>query len=73
VKITIESTDRYAKVDGVDCDLWLGTSELGTQCVVFVQRIALHNDDDASEFTNEFREGPPPEQVHVGVTGLYWG
>jgi hypothetical protein len=73
VKITIESTGRRAKVDGVPCSFWDGVSESGTRCVVFVHRIAVNLDDDHSEFESGLMEAPKPDKVEIGGMRQDWG
>jgi hypothetical protein len=69
----MEPTDRIAIVDGVKCRFWEGVTESGTRCVVFVHRIAVHCDDDLSEFDRELVEGPAPDKVIVGDMRQDWG
>lgn len=72
MKITIESTDKIALIDGVPCRFWDGVSESGARCVVFVHRIAVHCDDDPTEFQGLI-EGPKPDDVQIGVMRQDWG
>jgi hypothetical protein len=73
MKITIESTDTETEVDGVLCRIWAGVTESGTECVVFVHRIAVHNDEDQSEFERELRENPAPKVVEIAGMRQDWG
>lgn len=60
MKIEMVATEKLTNIDGVPVRLWEGTTERGTKCKVFVHRIAVHNDDDASQFETELREQVPP-------------
>lgn len=60
MQIQIESTDKITHIDGVPVRLWEGTTADGTKCKVFVHRVAVHNDEDATEFEAQLREQLPP-------------
>lgn len=62
MKIQIESTDQFTTLDGVPVRVWKGATEAGTACFVFVHRLAVRDDADASEFDRELREELPPGQ-----------
>lgn len=62
MKITIESTDQITRLEGVEVRLWKGKTERGIPCLVFVHRIAAH-EDNAEEFQAEVRERLPPGQL----------
>jgi hypothetical protein len=66
MKIKIESTDKLTKIDGVPVRLWEGETESGTKCKVFIHRIAVHNDADATQFEKELKEQlQPGRMVHL--------
>jgi hypothetical protein len=65
VKITIESTDQIIMIDGVAMRVWNGVSERGVECFVFVHRLAVREDRDASQFEQELAEQTPPDNVIV--------
>jgi hypothetical protein len=60
MRIMIESTDALTTIDGVPVRLWEGTTEDGIPCKVFVHRIAVHNEQDASTFDVRLQEQLPP-------------
>ena len=60
MKIEMTATEKLTEIDEVHVRLREGTTEQGTACKVFVHRIAVHNDDDASQFEAELREQLPP-------------
>ncbi len=60
MKITIESTEKTTRIDNVPVRLWEGVTEDGVRCKVFVHRIAVHNDDDATRFEAELEAQLPP-------------
>jgi hypothetical protein len=61
--IKMESTDKITTIDGVPVRLWEGYTGKGTKCKVFVHRIAVHNDEDSSQFEEELRETISPGRV----------
>jgi hypothetical protein len=60
MKITIESTDALTTIDRVPVRVWEGVTEDGIPCKVFVHRIAVADEQDASAFDRELREQLPP-------------
>jgi len=63
MKITIESTSKIVELNGVPCRVWEGTTAGGVKMHAFVTRVAVHKNDDASEFERELKEQrtPSPE------------
>lgn len=53
MKLTIERTEQFTKLAGVECRVWEGTAEDGTRCIVFVHRIAVHSSEDGSAFETQ--------------------
>jgi len=49
MKIQMEPTEHILAMDGVECRVWNGVTENDIQCFVFVHRIAVRNDQDATE------------------------
>jgi hypothetical protein len=62
VKITIESTDQLTHMDGVPVRVWKGVTERGTECFVFVHRVAVR-DGQHAEFARELNEQLEPGRV----------
>ncbi len=60
MKLTITATDQLTKFDEVPVRVWEGITEDGVKCKVFVHRIAVHNDEDASAFERNLKERLPP-------------
>lgn len=56
MKVTLESTDKIVELNGVQARIWEGETEGGVKCHAFITRIAVHKDDDASEFEKELAE-----------------
>jgi len=63
MKITMEATEKITRLEGVPVRLWEGVTESGIKCQVFVHRIAVHLDQDPTEFERELKEQMPPGQV----------
>ena len=62
MEIQITATEKITTMDGVPVRLWEGVTADGTACKVFVHRIAVHKDEDASQFEKELAEQMPPGQ-----------
>jgi hypothetical protein len=60
MKLTIESTSGIVEVNGIPARVWEGVSERGVKVQCLVTRIAVHNNDDSSQFEAELRETAPP-------------
>lgn len=60
MKITIESTSEIVSVNGIDCRVWEGETASGIKLQALVPRIAVHKDQDASQFDAELQEQSPP-------------
>lgn len=63
MEIQITSTDQITTIDGVPVRLWEGVTANGVRCKVFVHRLAVHNDDDASQFDAELKAQLPPART----------
>jgi hypothetical protein len=60
MKLMIESTDQLTTMDGVPVRVWRGVTDRGVRCFVFVHRLAVHKDEDATQFDLELKETLPP-------------
>jgi hypothetical protein len=60
VKITIESTSKVVKLDGIDCRVWEGETEGGVKIHAFIPRIGAADDQDLSQFEAELEEMRAP-------------
>lgn len=60
MKITIESTTKIVKLDGIDCRVWEGQTERGVAIHAYIPRVAVRNDSDASQFEEELKEQRAP-------------
>ena len=61
MKMTIESTTKIVKADGVDCRVWEGTTARGIPVVALIPRVAVSDDGaDLSEFLAELQEQRAP-------------
>jgi hypothetical protein len=67
MEIQITSTDQLTTIDGVPVRLWEGVTADGVRCKVFVHRLAVHNNDDVSQFAAELNEQLPPGR-HVPLS-----
>jgi hypothetical protein len=73
MKVTLESTDRVVMlvVDGhqVPARLWEGETDSGIRCHAFITRIAVHEQDDASQFERELQACRRPRTA--GLSDLF--
>lgn len=60
MEIKIVATDQLTELEGVQVRVWDGTTAQGTRCKVFVRRIAVHQDQDSSQFDRELNKMLPP-------------
>jgi hypothetical protein len=58
--ITISSTAKVVKLDGIDCRVWEGKTERGVDIICFIPRIAAKAVQDLSQFELELREHRVP-------------
>lgn len=71
--VTLTSTDKIVELKTasgtVPARLWEGFTDKGVRCHAFVTRIAVHKDDDATEFEKELQEQHAPVSQHL--QGVY--
>lgn len=60
MKIAIESTSEIVNVNGADCRVWEGETASGVKVQALIHVIAVHKDQDTSQFESELREQSPP-------------
>lgn len=62
----LTSTTKIVELNGVPARIWEGHTAGGVPCHAFITRIAVHKDDDATEFERELQEhGPPSAAVQA--------
>ena len=61
MKILMESTEMVVEMGDVECRIWNAVTEDGTQCYVFVHRIAVREPHDKEAFSTLFDR--PEEEV----------
>ena len=73
MKVTLESTDKIVELKTamgiVPARIWEGVTANGIRCHAFITRIAVHQNDDASEFERELTEQHAP--ISPGLAGVY--
>jgi hypothetical protein len=62
VKITIESTTKLVRLNGIDTRVWEGQTDTGIPVHCFVTRITVHRREDASQFERELVECRQPSR-----------
>lgn len=61
--MTISSTTKLVKLDGIQCRVWEGETEHGIKVHCYIPRVAAAPDQDLSQFEAELQEQrkPSPE------------
>jgi hypothetical protein len=70
MKITIEPTKQIVIVHGIDSRRWLGTTEQGIKCDVFISLIRVADVEDSSVFERELKEVPDPTDKPIDLRML---
>jgi hypothetical protein len=60
MKVTIESTSKVVKADGIECRVWEGKTERGVEITCLIPRIAVRNGQDTAQFEAELQETRAP-------------
>lgn len=60
MNVQLHSTTKIVTINGVPARVWEGVTEGGINCHAFITRIAVHKNDDASEFEKELNEVHAP-------------
>lgn len=64
MKVTLESTTKIVTLQiggvSVPARVWEGITERGIKCHAYITRIAVHEDDDNSQFEEELKEQAKP-------------
>lgn len=63
MKVTLESTTKIVELNGVPARIWEGTTESGVPCHAYITRIAVHRDEDNSQFERELQQCREPTVV----------
>lgn len=59
MKITLHNTERFVTVNGAPARIWEGHTESGIPVYAAVSLVAVHRQQDNSQFENELREITP--------------
>jgi hypothetical protein len=67
MKITIHSTTKIVNLNGIEARIWEGHTESGIPIQCYITRVAVKNDQDASQFEAELKEcaAPSPEVAAI--------
>lgn len=60
MKVTLTSTTKVVRLDGVPARVWEGTTDTGIPVHAFVTRIAVEREADTAQFSAELQECAPP-------------
>jgi hypothetical protein len=60
MKITIESTSKTVELNGLPSRIWEGHTDSGIPVHCFITRIAVHENQDCTEFEKELQEHRKP-------------
>lgn len=63
MKINVESTEKIVELNGIPTRVWEGRTESGIPIHCFIARVAVHRNEDCSQFEKELKEqrAPSPE------------
>lgn len=64
MKITVESTQQFVDVEGVQCRLWRGQTERGVHVNAMIRRIAAASDQDLEQLDAELNAAPDGEGMY---------
>jgi hypothetical protein len=71
MKVTLESTTKIVAlvINGVEVEarVWEGRTSSGIACHAYITRIAVHREDDASEFDRELKQMRDPVNPDVAA------
>jgi hypothetical protein len=67
MKIAIESTTKIVTLNGMPARVWEGRTASGIPVHCYVTRIAVHDDDDCTEFKRELQEHRAPSPDVQGI------
>ncbi len=67
MNVQLTSTSKIVNLNGVPARVWEGHTEAGIACHAFITRIAVHNDDDATEFEKELLAQAPPSAAVAAI------
>lgn len=69
MKITMQPTGRFERVNGCQCRVWAGVTDAGTEVRVWVPVVQpqTHDAEALKAFETELRELPQPERQTVAV------
>jgi hypothetical protein len=59
IRLMIVSTEEITTLDGVPVRAWIGTTEKGTECTVYVRAVRVETEADNGEFERELLEIAP--------------
>jgi hypothetical protein len=70
MKITLESTSKIVELNGVPARIWEGKTDTGIEVHAFITRLAVHKDDDATQFEVELQEHAAPKNPDINTYPL---
>ena len=65
MKITIESTTKTTTLNGVPARIWEGETDVGIAVHCYITRIAVANDDDQIQFTEQLQSHRTPRNADI--------
>ncbi len=58
--MTVTSTTKIVKLNGIDCRVWEGSTSSGVKIHCFIPRVAVAEGEDVSQFEAELQEQAVP-------------
>lgn len=60
MRIELQNTSKLVEINGVPCRIWEGRTDTGIEIHAFITRLAVHKDDDCTQFERELKECSAP-------------
>ncbi len=67
MKITLESTPKIVKFEGIDARIWHGRTEDGIACYAYIPRVVVATAADRREFDRDLLRRPAPAGLEMFV------
>lgn len=69
MKVTLESTTKIVKLNGVPARVWEGETESGIPVHAFIMRVAVERGQDTEQFEKELEEQKAPSAEVEAIPG----
>ena len=70
MKITVDSTTRIVKANGIECRVWQGKTDRGVRITCLIPSIAVEGGQDTTQFVAELEEHQQPTDAALAAYPL---